>query len=140
MGILARLISKDSTPKVGADPKEATLLAQLLQVIGTIDGKMDSTEKAIVDAFSQTLPQLKERKLSAEKGTRQGLLAELSKVNSLPFRKQCFTIAVEVALASGHINDSEDQYIEHLRDALRIDDAFAQQTIEITAAKYGFLV
>ena len=105
-----------------------------------IDGKMEHSEQVVIEALIKTIPQLRDLPMhltSAERVSREQLLEELRAISSERLRKQCFIVAVEVALASGHVNEHEDRFAEQLRNALRLDEAYARQVIEIIAAKYG---
>jgi tellurite resistance protein len=135
MGLLRELTS---TANHGSTD-EARPLRDIVSVMGTIDGKLDPSERAVIAALFHTLPQLKDMEPSSvpPKVNRAQLLEELQQLSEPRLRRQCFVVAVEVALASGGVNDSEDQYVERLRSALRIDDAFARQTIEVLAHKYA---
>ena len=118
---------------------DADLLRGVLSVMGTVDGKLDESERIAIAALFRTLPQLKAAPSSTAppKANRGQLLEELRQLTDERLRRQCFVVAVEVALSSAGANDSVDQYVEHLRAALRIDDAFARRTIEVLATKYS---
>jgi hypothetical protein len=135
MGMLKELTS--TTNRGHSD--EATPLRGILSVMGTIDGKLDPAERAAISALFRTIPQLRDAGEPTEppRANRAQLLEELARIPDERLRRQCFVLAVEVALSSGGANDSEDQYVDRLRSALKIDEAFARSTIEVLAYKYA---
>jgi hypothetical protein len=135
MGLLRELTSTTNRGHVD----EATLLRGILSVMGTIDGKLDASERAAISALFRTVPQLRDGAEPTEppRANRAQLLEELGRITDERLRRQCFVLAVEVALSSGGVNDSEDQYVERLRAALNIDDGFARRTVEVLAYKYA---
>jgi tellurite resistance protein len=135
MGLLRDLTTRTNH----GDAREATPLRDVLSVMGTIDGKLDESERAAIAGMFRSLPQLRSAPESAAppKVNRAQLLEDLKKISEPRLRRQCFVVAVEVALSSGGANESEDQYIERLRGALDIDEAFARRTIEVLAYKYA---
>lgn len=132
MGLMSMLVAPH--PLGGAEDYEA--LAHTAQTMATIDGSLDATEQALLEVLWKTVPQLKGRPQPTHLGRRQ-LLELAGTVESDALRKQCFVIAVEVALASGHVNESEDQFIDLLQKALRVELAFAREAIEVIACKYA---
>jgi tellurite resistance protein len=135
MGLLRDLTARTNH----GDPREAGPLRDILSVMGTIDGKLDDSERAAIAGMFRSLPQLRSAPESPTppKVNRAQLLEELKQIPEARLRRQCFVIAVEVALSSGGANESEDQYVERLRSALDIDEAFARKTIEVLAYKYA---
>jgi hypothetical protein len=132
MGLLTMLIS----PASETEPADAAPLAQTIQLMASIDGKVESAELTVLEAMLKTVPQLKGHPLPA-RITRRELLDLLGTITDEPLRRQCFVLAVEVALASGSVNESEDQFTDMLQKALHIDLAFAREAIEVIAYKYA---
>jgi tellurite resistance protein len=134
MGLLLSLVSKESN----GSSADAKILVELMYAIAGIDGKVEPSEEVMIEAHCQTLPQVKSKTMSKPaKLDRRDVLAALEKVIDERLRKQCFVLAVEIALASGGVNEPEDQFMEHVRKALRLDDAFARQAVQVVAAKYS---
>jgi uncharacterized membrane protein YebE (DUF533 family) len=120
-------------------PSEADLLRDLVSAVVTADGSVDRAEHLTVEALYETLPQLRasaayERPPVA---SRKALLARLADCTDEPFCKQLFVVAVDLALASEGAHTREDAFIDELRSALRIDDAFARATVITLAHKYA---
>jgi len=135
MGLLS-----DLTVDPYGSTDDAAPLYDLMSAMSSVDGSVDGGELAVIAALHKTLPQLQAPSAHGNRppeSSRKRLLVALGKLESLPLRRQCFVVAVEVALASGGAHHAEDAYLEEVRAALRIDDAFARQTIEVIATKYA---
>jgi tellurite resistance protein len=132
MGLLSMLITPQ--PNVRGDDHQS--LGNTITAMAAIDGNIDPAEVTLLKALAETIPQLKGKPLPAKVG-RKELLEQLAALPSRALRRQCFVLAVEVALASGHVNESEDQFIDRLQKALDIDLAFAREAIEVIACKYA---
>src|SRR5256885_8520559 len=112
MGLLRTLTASDC---YGA-PKDATPLRDVLSAIGSVDGKIDEIERHVLAAMFSTLPQLREAPVAAPpRSNRNAILADLGKLGDEKLRRQCWVVAVELALAAQGINDAEDPYLEQLR-------------------------
>jgi uncharacterized membrane protein YebE (DUF533 family) len=121
-----------------ATPGDARALRDVLSAVGAVDGRVDEKESALIAAFFRTIPQLRDEPVRVPpRASREALLRDLGALPSERLRKQCFVVAVELAMASDGINEAEDAYIEALRGALRIDEAFAKSTVEVLAVKYA---
>ncbi len=128
----------DHTALEVTSPGDAGALRDVLSAIGSVDGSVDGQERAVLDAFFRTVPQLREGASKLPPRTsRSQILADLAKLNNVPLQRQCFVLAVELAMASDGVNEAEDQYLEALKSALRIDDAFAGMVTEVLACKYA---
>jgi tellurite resistance protein len=137
MGLLTTIVS--APPQFSNDTEHQPLL-RTVRAMSFIDGKMEPAEQIVIEALMKTIPQLRDLPIhlaTPERVTREQLLAELRKVSSDRLRNQLFVVAIEVALASGHVNEHEDRFAEQLRQALRIEEPYARQVIEVIAAKYG---
>ena len=51
-------------------------------------------------------------------------------------RKKTFVLAVDIAMSSGEIDESEEEMIEAMQRILRIDDDLARKAVEIISFKY----
>jgi uncharacterized membrane protein YebE (DUF533 family) len=121
-----------------AAPGDARALRDVLSAVGSVDGVVDAQESALIAAFFRTIPQLRDEPVRVPpRAAREALLAELGALPSERLRRQCFVVAVELAIASDGVNDAEDAYLTALQKALRIDDAFARAVLEVMACKYA---
>jgi hypothetical protein len=134
MGLLNDLTAAE----LASTPADAAALRDVLSAIGTVDGRLDRTERAVIEALFATIPQLRDHPASVPpRASRERILEALGKLEDERLRRQCFVLAVELAIASEGINEAEDGYLESLRAALRIDDSFARHTVEVLACKYA---
>ena len=134
MGLLSSLVSKSG----GGAPEDAKILSDIISAMCSIDGKLDPTESSVLEGLHRSIPQLRSlTNLANHRVDRKGLLEDLAKVQNEKLRKQIYVLGVEMACASGGVNESEDQFMEHVRKALRLEEAFAKQVIEVIALKYA---
>jgi uncharacterized membrane protein YebE (DUF533 family) len=133
MGVLT-----DHTALEVTSPGDASALRDVLSAIGSVDGSVDAQERAVIEAFFRTVPQLRDDATKVPPRMSRGqILADLAKLENERLQRQCFVLAVELAMASDGVNDAEDQYLEALKQALRIDDAFAGMVVQVLACKYA---
>jgi hypothetical protein len=133
MGVLTNYTALEVTA-----PGDAIALRDVLSAIGSIDGGVDAAERAVLEALFRTVPQLRDDSGKIPpRNSRDKILAELAKLEDVRLRRQCFVLAVELAMASNGVNEAEDQYLESLRTTLRIDDAFAVMVVRVLACKYA---
>jgi tellurite resistance protein len=119
-------------------PGDAAALRDVLSLIGSIDGSVDAQERAVIEAFFKTIPQLRDEHMNVPPRTsRDAILTSLQKLTSARLQRQCFVLAVELAMASGGVNQAEDAWLTALRAALGIDDAFAAGVVQVLACKYA---
>jgi len=121
-----------------AAPGDARALRDVLSAVGSVDGVVDAQESALIAAFFRTIPQLRDEAVRVPpRASREALLRELGALESERLRRQCYVVAVELAIASEGINEAEDAYLTALQQALRIDEAFARAVVEVMACKYA---
>ena len=125
-------------PRRSFGPEEETLLWNLIQIMNRVDGVVEPAEMQVAEALSRTVPQLRSGRSDPRPVlSRKAILDEVAKIGNEPLRRQLYVVAIEAALSSGDVNESEDQYLDHLRRALNIDDAYATKVIEVLGCKYG---
>jgi uncharacterized membrane protein YebE (DUF533 family) len=133
MGVLTNHTALEIT-----SPGDAGALRDVLSAIVAADGSVDEQERAVIDAFFRTIPQLRdEPSKTPPRNSRTQILADLGKLQNERLQRQCFVLAVELAIASDGVNEAEDQYLEALKRALRIDAAFADMVVQVIACKYA---
>jgi len=133
MGVLTNYTALEVTA-----PGDAAALRDVLSAVGSVDGGVDAAERAVLEALFRTVPQLRDDPGKIPpRNSRDKILAELAKLEDVRLRRQCFVLAVELAMASNGVNDAEDRYLEALRTTLRIDDAFAVMVVRVLACKYA---
>src|SRR5262245_12130284 len=132
------LLSRFTTAELATRPEDAAALRDVLSAIGSVDGSVDQVERIVIESLFRTLPQLRDHPTSAPpRASRARILEELAKLEDEALRYQCWVVAVELAIASDGINEAEDQYLEQLQQALRIDMEFAATTVRVLACKYA---
>jgi hypothetical protein len=134
MGMLRDL----TTPAPTGSATDAGTLRDLISAAVTSDGTVDVAEHVTVEALYETVPQLRAAPdAKRPPAARAALLSQLGKVANDKLRKQLFVIAIDLVLSSEGASDREDAFVEELRSALRIDDAFARNAITVVAHKYA---
>lgn len=133
MGVLT-----DHTALEVTSPGDASALRDVLSAIGSVDGSVDAQERAVIEALFRTVPQLRDSTPTVPpRVSRDQIVAELGKLKNQRLQRQCFVLAVELAMASDGVNQAEDRYLEALKQALRIDAAFAEMVVQVLACKYA---
>lgn len=125
-----------------------TLLALAMGCMALADGAMDQGEVASIEAFASTLPEF-QNGCFAEPWNASGKIFnkfegdvfkachELESLSSDSLKKKAFILAVDIALASGDVDETEDKLLDEMKTVLNIDDIFAEKTVHILAAKYA---
>jgi uncharacterized membrane protein YebE (DUF533 family) len=127
----------DHTALEVTSPGDASALRDVLSAVGSVDGSLDEQERVLLRALFDTIPQLRAETAALPPRSRKQILVDLAKLQNEPLQRQCFVLAVELAIASDGVNEAEDQYLESLKQALRIDDAFAHMVVQVIACKYA---
>lgn len=142
MGLLGKFFG-DAPAK---QPTDDILLLHAMMLMTSIDGVLEGAEVAVVEAFLRTLPEFKDADVAAQLATAKRLratftrpedaIAALTEISSLAVRKKAFVLAADIAMSSGDIDDAEEELLEAMQHALGIDDAQANQIIEVLSLKY----
>jgi hypothetical protein len=131
-------LSTTLPPRREPGPRDEELLWNMIQVMNRVDGVVEPSEQLLADALSRTVPQLRSGRNDARPTlSRKALLDACEQIQDAGLRRQLYVVAVEAALASGEVNESEDQYADHLRRALRVDETFARNVVDVIGAKYA---
>ena len=143
MGLLSRLTGSKPT-KAPAD--DVILIHGMLLMAGA-DGSIEAKEMSTVQAFIDVLPEFDGKDISdlISQGqrlvSRAGSLKESVKavadLSTPTLKKKLDTLAVDLAMSSGDIDEKEDQLLETYQRLLGIDDTFANDCIEVMAVKYS---
>ena len=142
MGLLGKFLGGSPAKK----PTDDILLLHAMMLMSSIDGYLEGSEIATLEAFINTLPEFKEadfdaqmaaaKKLRAKYQTSQEAVKALAEISSDAVRKKAFILAADIAMSSGDIDDSEEELLEAMQRILNIDDALANKIIEVLAMKY----
>ena len=143
MGLLSRLMGGGQTAKKASD--DVLLLHGMLLMAGA-DGTIEQSELSTVQAFFDTLPEFKDKdigalisqgeKIIARSGGLKESVRAVGELSTPALKKKLYVLAVDLAMSSGDIDEKEDAMLETYQRLLGIDDKFAQDCIEIMAAKY----
>ena len=138
MGLLSRLTGMTSTKK----PTDDVLLVHTMLLMAGADGYIDDEEIATVEAFACTLPEFKERDFGdvvgeAQKMVRKESVNALAEFSSQALKTKAFVLAADIALASGDVDENEDQLLETMQRLLNIDEQTAQTVIWVLSLKYA---
>jgi tellurite resistance protein len=143
MGLFSRLTGKQPERKATDD----VLLMHSMLCMAGADGVLEASELASVEAFYMTLPEFRgkdfgglldqSQKIVAKHGNVRESIKELANIENPAIRNKAFILAVDIALASGDVDESEDQMLEAMQRILNIDDSMASKTIEVLSAKYA---
>lgn len=127
-----------------ATPDDTILLLHGMMVMSDFQAE---PEAAMLDLFLKTLPEFRledTRALEAKVAVirarypdAKASIAELRRLSNPVLQKKAFVLALEIALASGAIDATEDELLEELRTTLGIDLATAETVLEILAIKYA---
>ncbi|HEU0036274.1 MAG TPA: TerB family tellurite resistance protein [Kofleriaceae bacterium] len=125
-------------------PEDTILLLHGMMVMSDFQS---APEAAMLDLFLQTLPEFrledtddlkaKVRAIRARYPSAKDSIAELARMSSDVLKKKTFILAMDIALASGAIDATEDELLEELRSTLGIDLGTAEQVLELLAIKYA---
>jgi tellurite resistance protein len=143
MGLLGRFLGREAVKK----PTDDILLLHAMVMMSSVDGDIDGAELATLEAFINTLPELKEvdistqlvaaRKLSAQFKTSEEAVGALAEISSDAVRKKAFVLAADIALSSGDVDEAEEELLEAMQRVLGIDDELANKIVEVLALKYA---
>jgi uncharacterized tellurite resistance protein B-like protein len=134
MGLLARRTS----PAVGKTPADTVLLLHGMMLMSDF---RDDEERAVFDAFLRTLPEFKgedmgELEAAVAKLRGDGVEA-LARLSSPALKQKMLALAVDIAMASGNIDRSEDELLEKMQGVLGIDLDTAERIVDVLSLKYA---
>lgn len=144
MGLL-----KTATQEAMPDKKatDDVLLFHGMMLMIYADGQMDAAEQQLAMSFMMTVPDFHGKnptelieegaKVCRRYPTPRESIAALSELSSEALKKKCFVLAVDLALASGDVEQAEDETLEAMQRVLGIDDIFAKKVIDTLSCKYA---
>lgn len=142
MGLLSRLAGL-ATPRKATDD---VLLAHAMLLMAGADGDIDDSEIAVVRGFACTLPEFKERdfgeivgeaqKLVRRFGSLKESVSALAELSTPALKAKAYVLAADIALASGDVDEAEDELLTTMQRLLGIDDQTAQSIIWVLQRKY----
>lgn len=146
MGLLGKFLG--STPAKA--PTDDVLLLHSIFCMAAADGSIEDSEDEMIRAYANTLPEFRDMDGSefnkameasikiAHKHNRdmKSSLVVLNEIKSDAVRKKAFVLAVDIAMSSGDVDESEEEMLEAMQRILKIDDALASKIIEVISLKY----
>jgi uncharacterized tellurite resistance protein B-like protein len=142
MGLLSRISGMVSQKKATDD----VLLAHAMLLMAGADGNIDDSEIAVVRQFAMTLPEFKNRDFGecvaeAQKMVKRypnlgASVAALSELSTPALKAKAYVLAADIALASGDVDEAEDELLTTMQRLLNIDDQTAQTIVWVLSRKY----
>jgi tellurite resistance protein len=143
MGLFGKLLGNAPAKKATDD----VLLLHAMMLMSSADGYMEGSEIATLEGFINTLPEFKDadfdkqmaeaKKLRAKFNSVPDAVKALADISSEAVRKKAFILAADIALSSGDVDEKEEELLEAMQRVMNIDDALANNVIEILAMKYA---
>ena len=143
MGLFSKILG--STPQKKAS--DDVLLLHSMMLMACADGVLEGAEAATLEAFINTLPEFREadfdeqmvqaKKIAAKFKDSKEAVRALSDIGSEAVRRKAFILAADIALASGDIDEREEELLGAMQRVLNIDDALAQKIVEVLGMKYA---
>ncbi|MBK6695707.1 MAG: tellurite resistance TerB family protein [Myxococcales bacterium] len=143
MGLFSRILGTQPQKKASDD----VLLLHSMMLMACADGVLEGAEAATLEAFINTLPEFREadfdeqmiqaKKIAAKFKDSKEAVRALTDISSEAVRKKAFILAADIALASGDIDEREEELLGAMQRVLNIDDALAQKVVEVLALKYA---
>jgi uncharacterized tellurite resistance protein B-like protein len=142
MGLLSRISGMVSQKKATDD----VLLAHAMLLMAGADGHIDDSEIAVVRQFAMTLPEFKTRDFGECVGEAQKMVkrypnlqasvAALAELSTPALKAKAYVLAADIALASGDVDEAEDELLSTMQRLLNIDDQTAQTIVWVLSRKY----
>lgn len=142
MGLLSRISGMVSQKKATDD----VLLAHAMLLMAGADGNIDDSEIAVVRQFAMTLPEFKTRDFGECVGEAQKMVkrypnlqasvAALAELSTPALKAKAYVLAADIALASGDVDEAEDELLTTMQRLLNIDDQTAQTIVWVLSRKY----
>jgi len=146
MGLLDRFLG--STPAKA--PTDDVLLLHSIFCMAAADGSIADSEDELIRAYANTLPEFRDmdgnefdKAMEASikiahnyNRDMKASLVVLGEIKSEAVRKKAFVLAVDIAMSSGDVDESEEEMLEAMQRILKIDDALANRILEVISLKY----
>ena len=146
MGLLGKFLGNAPAKK----PTDDVLLLHAIMCMAAADGTIEDAEDEMIRNYANTLPEFRDMDGQefgkcfeasakiAHKFNRdmKSSLQVLNEIQSDAVRKKAFVLAVDIAMSSGDVDESEEEMLEAMQRILKIDDDLAKRCIEVIALKY----
>ena len=125
-------------------PRDTVLLLHGMMLMSDFS---DDEMSPVFDAYVETIPELRQADIGAlrEEVARLRLerpksewAAALGEITSEVVKQKTLILALDIAMGSGGmVTPGEDELLEEVRNALGLDLAFAEKTLDILSIKYA---
>ena len=145
MGLFQKLLGNNHS--VNKKASDDVLLLHSLMLMAGADGVIEDSEIMALQGFVNTLPEFRgkdvgslfdqARKVASRFKDMRDSVKALAEIESESVRKKCFILAVDMAYASGDVDQSEEELLEAMQRVLNIPDDLARKILEVFSLKYA---
>ena len=146
MGLLGKFLGTAPAKK----PTDDILLLHAIMCMAAADGTIEDAEDEMIRNYANTLPEFRDmdgqefgkcfeatiKIVHKYNKDMKSSLQVLNEIKSDAVRKKAFVLAVDIAMSSGDVDESEEEMLEAMQRILRIDDDLARKCIEVISLKY----
>jgi tellurite resistance protein len=146
MGLLGKFLGTQPAKA----PTDDVLLLHAIMCMAAADGMIEDSEDEMIRNYANTLPEFRDMDGQefgkcfeqcakiAHKYNRdmKSSLQVLGEIKNDAIRKKAFVLAVDIAMSSGDVDESEEEMLEAMQRILRIEDDLAKRIVEVIALKY----
>ena len=146
MGLLGKFMGTTPAKK----PTDDVLLLHAIMCMAAADGTIEDAEDEMIRNYANTLPEFRDmdgqefgkcfeatiKIVHKYNKDMKSSLQVLNEIKSDAVRKKAFVLAVDIAMSSGDVDESEEEMLEAMQRILRIDDDLAKKCVEVIALKY----
>jgi hypothetical protein len=126
-------------------PRDTVLLLHGMMLMSDFS---DAEMSPVFDAYVETIPELRQADISTlreevarlrlERPSKADWVAALGEITSDVVKQKTLVLALDIAMASGGmVTPAEDELLDEVRNALGLDLAFAEKTLDILSIKYA---
>ena len=147
MGLLGNVFGNQPQKKASDD----VLLLLSMMLMTEIDDMVEDTECMTFQTFANTLPEFRDveggnwdrlvtqaqKIMNKYEGREIEAVRELREISNPAIRRKAFVLAADLALASGDIDEREEQLLMNMQRELGIDDQTANMIVNVLGFKYA---
>jgi uncharacterized tellurite resistance protein B-like protein len=143
MGLLSMFGNKAPQKK----PTDDMLLLHSMLLMAGADGNIDDPEIETVEAYFAQLPEFADKdfgevlaeckKMVSKYPNLKDSVKALGNMSSDTVKRKAFILAADIAMASGDVDEEEDEMLSAMQRILGVDDALAQKVLEVLSMKYA---
>jgi uncharacterized tellurite resistance protein B-like protein len=128
-------------------PTDDVLLLHAMILMAGADGFFEDSEAETLEAFFAQLPEFQDKDFDEVYGNARKMVAKypnlkesvkaLADLSSPVLKRKAFVIAADIALASGDVDEAEDEMLSAMARVMAIDDGTANKVLEVLSMKYA---